>query len=37
MVYPLIVLFMAFFISCGLTYLLATFVWGNLESLRWPS
>jgi type II secretory pathway component PulF len=33
MVYPLIVLFMAFFISCVLAYLLATFIWVNLQSL----
>jgi type II secretory pathway component PulF len=33
MVYPLIVLFMAFFISCFLAYLLATFIWTNLQSL----
>ena len=33
MVYPLIVLFAAFVISCFLAYLLATFIWNNLESL----
>src|ERR1700722_8870263 len=33
MVYPLIVLFMAFFISCVLAYLLTKFIWVNLESL----
>ena len=33
MVYPLIVLFAAFAISCFLAYLLATFIWNNLQSL----
>jgi type II secretory pathway component PulF len=33
MVYPLIVLFMAFCLSCFIWYLLNNFIWGNFESL----
>jgi type II secretory pathway component PulF len=33
MVYPLIVLFAALIISCFLAYLLANFIWNNLQSL----
>jgi type II secretory pathway component PulF len=33
MVYPLIVLFVAFALSCFLAYLLGTFIWKNLEFL----
>jgi type II secretory pathway component PulF len=33
MVYPLIVLFVAFILSCFLAYILGHFIWNNLESL----
>jgi type II secretory pathway component PulF len=33
MVYPLIVLFAAFLLSCFLTYILSKFIWSNLTSL----
>ncbi len=33
MVYPLIVLLSAFFLSCFLSYILGTFIWNNLISL----
>ncbi len=33
MVYPLIVLFAAFLLSCFLSFILGTFIWNNLESL----
>src|SRR5260221_9365290 len=33
MVYPIIVLLLAFLISCFLSFILATFIWGNLQSL----
>jgi general secretion pathway protein F len=33
MVYPLIVLFAAFLLSCFLAYILGHFIWNNLESL----
>ena len=33
MVYPLIVLFTAFLLSCFLAYILGHFIWNNLESL----
>jgi type IV pilus assembly protein PilC len=33
MVYPLIVLIMAFLLSCFLAYILGAFIWNNLESL----
>lgn len=33
MVYPLIVLLSAFFLSCFLAYILSTFIWNNLISL----
>jgi type II secretory pathway component PulF len=33
MVYPMIVLFSAFLISCFIAYILANFIWNNLESL----
>ena len=33
MVYPLIVLFAAFLLSCFISFILSTFIWVNLESL----
>ncbi len=33
MVYPLIVLFAAFLLSCFLSFILSTFIWNNLQSL----
>ncbi len=33
MIYPLIVLIMAFLLSCFLAYILGKFIWNNLESL----
>src|SRR5580693_1950103 len=33
MVYPLIVLFAAFLLSCFMAYILGHFIWNNLESL----
>lgn len=36
MVYPLIVLFIAFLLSCFIAYLLSHFIWNSLVSLTYP-